>query len=348
MHDPADNPRTGPFYLHHPPVVRRWRRPRLVLAVALVFTVGAALMLATLWREPQAVRSARRQIDESDQDTLRRSADALDRQLSEMFRMDLLSSPVETAADASAAIGGGDDAHDENHSLEHASSSHAPVAVHPATVAPVRRSARSAATVDGALRLDNLRRAQAADAAITAARVNRELESMTPADGVRTIRLTLAQANAWLRVNLADWARAHDYAPPPEVTRPVVSIDGDQLVMGFRYSGRYFTQNFSVTFKTRFGADGKARIDVLTVRAGSLPLPMGALVGTLDGMSAGGREARAAGRWIERMQDLEFSPTVRLSNGQRLRVVGYRPDGDGIELSLRAEPAKPAPRTAAR
>lgn len=330
MQDPADNPRTGAFYMHHPPVPRRrpWRR--VAFTVGLVFAVGVALAAFAAGRDPSSVRQASRHVDAMDATALHQGAAAVDERLTTLF----------DASEAISAVG---------HAVSSPSADQ--VEAEPANSPPTPRV--EAASLEPASAVGVARAAQGAPLPQApepepASRLPRELEAMTVADGVRTLRLTLAQANAWLRVNLPDWARAHDFDLPPQVTRPVLGVDGDRLVMAFRYSGRLYTQSFSVAFTTHFGPDGKARLAVEGVRAGSLPLPMGAVASTLDGISLGGHEARQAGRWIDRMQGLEFSPTLRLANGRKLRVVGYRPDSDGIELSLRAEPSKPASRTAAR
>ncbi len=153
-------------------------------------------------------------------------------------------------------------------------------------------------------------------------------------DQLREIHLTMDEVNAWLHTNLDEWMRERGYDKPAEITNPMMALESGRLIAAFEYRKLNISQIFSASFNTRFLPDGKAALSLQDVTAGRMPVPVGA-IGSTIAMTGPDEQAKHVAQWINKLQNVEFRPILKLAPGKKILVTDYKVIPDGIDLTVR-------------
>jgi hypothetical protein len=151
----------------------------------------------------------------------------------------------------------------------------------------------------------------------------------------RTIHVSMQEVNAWLAVKLPTWAANRGAVLPPEMSGYMVASEGQDLVVAFQYQSPRVTQVISVVIGLDIQPTGQAELSVRHVRGGELPLPPGTVVNQVKKAIAA-RSAQNSD--INAIIDgRPFDPLVDIDAARRLRLLGYRLDADGADVTIRTE-----------
>lgn len=155
--------------------------------------------------------------------------------------------------------------------------------------------------------------------------------------GVRTIRLSFDEANAWLATRLNDWLVNQHRELPAGVSEPMLTSDGDSLIAAFRYrnAGKQIDQVFSVWLDMKFLDDGRATLHIEGVRGGRMPLPTKMVLEKLP--SATGAHAHRSDVIAVLLGQEAFDPVLPIDGSRQARIIGMSVDKDSVSLKLRAE-----------
>lgn len=151
-----------------------------------------------------------------------------------------------------------------------------------------------------------------------------------------TIVVPFEDVNAWLMVKLDDWAANQEIAIPKPLGDFVVASESDKPVIAFALETEELSQVFSVAFDVRLPAPGKLVVQIDSVHAGRLPIPVQAVLEHLrKSVPQNVLEP------LEKLADGEpFEAVVDHpgNTGKNLRVVGFDVDARGVAVALKAEP----------
>jgi len=151
-----------------------------------------------------------------------------------------------------------------------------------------------------------------------------------------TIVLPFEDVNAWLMMKLDDWAANQEIVIPKPLGDFVVASRGDRPVVAFALETEEVSQVFSVTFDVRLPAPGKLVVQIDSVHAGRLPIPVDAVLKHLR----------------KSVPQHVLEPLEKLAEGEPfeavvdhpgnaakcLRVVGLDVADKGVAIALKAEP----------
>jgi len=170
---------------------------------------------------------------------------------------------------------------------------------------------------------------------------NRDASEIDPTmvriDEVRTLMVTREQLMAIVALRHEQWLESRGYVKPDEIRDVMVDLEDGRMVASFKYEGRGFSQVLSAKFRVNFKEDGTAVVHLESFDAGRLPMPSDR-IGAYLRDKGGSAQAEAAGDWLAKLDNFRFKPVLDdLPHRRRARVLGYRIDGDQIELTLRVQ-----------
>ena len=166
-------------------------------------------------------------------------------------------------------------------------------------------------------------------------RVLREVSQSGREADITTITIRYDQANAWLKMNLRQWAAHQQVTIPSSLRDIVVAQEGGIPVVGVAIKTDEIDQVFSLSLNLRMLESGQARVQVARVRAGRLPVPLVGIFGHL-------RKSIPA----EVLEPVEqfvagtpFDPVMPHPGheAKRLRLVRFEVTDDAVVLTFRAE-----------
>lgn len=163
-----------------------------------------------------------------------------------------------------------------------------------------------------------------------------ELSTSPDSLGVRTIRLSFEEANAWLSTRLYDWLANQNRQMPPGVADPMLAASGDSLVAAFQYQNAEINQVFSVFLSLEFLENGQAVLSIDGIRGGRLPLPTQSVLERLPGENENTGQPNQALAVL--MGEQPFDPILPIDGARRARIIGMEVDDDGVALIVQAEP----------
>ncbi len=152
--------------------------------------------------------------------------------------------------------------------------------------------------------------------------------------GVRTIRLSFQEANAWLAERLGGWLENQGRDLPNGLSHPMLASDDGRLIAAFRYRKNEIDQVFSVAMSLKFLDDGRATMSVDGIWGGRLALPVGQVMDRLPG-GAGNEDSQAV---AVLMGQQAFDPVLPIDGTRRARIIGLEVDESGVGLVVQAEP----------
>lgn len=160
------------------------------------------------------------------------------------------------------------------------------------------------------------------------------------------LHLTTDEINAWIEQELPAILKAYGVSLPPEIRMPMIAIDGDKLILAFRYESNQTTQVLSLIVKPSMpGSSDKRKLllEIQGLRGGRLPLPSDSLLDTLSDMAGTktnpGMKPLAdvlSGKPIDPVISLRPSPDQPATG--TVRLLDFKLTGEGIDLKLRVQP----------
>jgi hypothetical protein len=152
-----------------------------------------------------------------------------------------------------------------------------------------------------------------------------------------TLTLTVEEINAWITENFADWMTYKGYDLPREIQEPMFSLRDGGMLLAFRYDSPEWSQVFTATFDVQINDDGRARLQLRDVQAGNLPIPTHAIGKTVAQGAPGSDQAQQVANWLDKLNDFEFSPVIKLDQNRKVRVLAYELRSDSVELIVEME-----------
>jgi uncharacterized protein YpmS len=156
----------------------------------------------------------------------------------------------------------------------------------------------------------------------------------------KTITLSNDQLAAIVQTRMDEWMNDRGYIKPPEITDPLITVDGGDLVMAFAFEVGGFSSVISGKFGLKIRDDGKATLAMKRFLVGRLPVPADAIGEHLRQKSGGDERAAKVGEWLEKLQELEFKPVIELEHRRRARVQSYVLHDHGLEITVRVQDHK--------
>lgn len=155
----------------------------------------------------------------------------------------------------------------------------------------------------------------------------------------QTILLQNEQLSAVVQTRMDDWMADRGYVKPEGINDPMIAVSGGKLVMAFQLEIGAITQVISGSFNLKIRKDGIAEITMDSFLVGKLPVPVNAIGEHLRG-STGDERALKAGKWLEKLQYMEFKPVIELEHRRRARVQDYKLLEKGLQLTVRVQDHK--------
>jgi len=152
--------------------------------------------------------------------------------------------------------------------------------------------------------------------------------------GVRVIRMTFDEANAWLAERLDDWLEQQERDMPAGLSNPMLASDDGRLIAAFRIERSDIDQIISVALSMKFLDNGQATMSIDHIWGGSLSIPVGMVMDRLPG-GAGNQDSQAV---AVLMGQQAFDPILPIDGARRARIIGIEVDETGVGLVVQAEP----------
>ncbi len=155
----------------------------------------------------------------------------------------------------------------------------------------------------------------------------------------QTITLDNKQIAGFIQTRLDDWMQERGYVKPPEIAKPMIAVTGGELVMAFQLAAGGYDQIISGKFNLKTLDNGMAELSLKRFFVGNLPVPADSLGAFLKEHTGDSRAAKA-GRWLEKLQYLEFKPVIELEHRRRARVTDHKVLDNALELTVRIQDHK--------
>lgn len=153
----------------------------------------------------------------------------------------------------------------------------------------------------------------------------------------RKILLSQDEIDALIITRLNKWMSDRGYVMPPQIGDPMLQLTQNGMLMAFEYRSRNFSQVMTADFDMEIFSDGYAELRLRSFSAGRLPVPTDQIAAYLQKSGENAGEAAKVGKWLSRLERLEFKPVLELDNRRRARVTDFVLRPDGVELTLRMQ-----------
>jgi len=151
--------------------------------------------------------------------------------------------------------------------------------------------------------------------------------------GQRTVELTEQEVNAWLRVRLPRWMDHQGMQMPSQMSDPLVATEPGRVLLSARLNRNGREQTVTAEWTLRLEDDGQLWVRLIGLRAGRLPLPVKALVSSLEGMSDD-QQAKVQ-RLLALIEGERIEPVFTAPGGnERLRLVGLDIGAEGLRMRV--------------
>lgn len=159
----------------------------------------------------------------------------------------------------------------------------------------------------------------------------------TPArqSGVQHVHVSLEEINAWLAMRAPAWAANRGITIPGNVDGMMLTTDQGELVLACRAKGSV-EQVFSMRLNVQIDDAGMARVQVVSLHTGSLPIPQ-----KLVTFGAGRVSPMLEQRTAMAFDGITTEAVVRVDSRRKLRLMNFTPGADALDLTLRSEPRTP-------
>lgn len=172
----------------------------------------------------------------------------------------------------------------------------------------------------------------------TAATVPPDATNTAGGADVRTITMSFDDVNAWLATRLDGWLANQGEELPPQVSRFMLTAEGDDLVLAFLVDSPQVRQVVSVIFNVQVLRGGQARLRVVEVRGGTLPMPVDALMTQLEEQAPTGVDDEAVARLARALDGETFDPLHEIDKARQARLLALDVSPTGLTATVRVEP----------
>ncbi len=155
--------------------------------------------------------------------------------------------------------------------------------------------------------------------------------------GVRTIRLSFDETNAWLNQRLDDWLVNRGKQLPAGISEPMLAGRDGKLVVAVRVKREELDTVVSVIVSLRFTDDGRAVLVLDGGYIGRLPLPVKTFLDRFS-TTQEGTDTRLAQAIAFFQAQEPFDPILPIDGSRRARIIGLEVGEEGLSLTLQAEP----------
>lgn len=162
---------------------------------------------------------------------------------------------------------------------------------------------------------------------------------------LREIELGPAQVNAWLVASFNDWLDYRDFDMPSEIRSPMMDVANGKTTLFFTFESESFSQMFQADFNLKLEEDGMATLHLNRMQAGRVPVPVDSLGSVVSKAAGQVGTAQRASEWVGKIQNYRFKPTMKLPDGLKAQVLGYKTAGDKVILKLAIERYRPSSKT---
>lgn len=152
-----------------------------------------------------------------------------------------------------------------------------------------------------------------------------------------SVRVTTREANAWLFTRLPAWLAHQNIRPPPALADPMIAIVNRQLVLAFELRTEQVKQVVSVTADARVPAAGWATVELKSIKAGRLSLPLQTLLDQLRGHVGGAVSAEDWQRLVAHCAGEPIRARWRSNGGRSCQLAGLVVADDAVELTFTAD-----------
>jgi len=158
-------------------------------------------------------------------------------------------------------------------------------------------------------------------------------EALKPS--MKTIKMSIDEANAWLDQRLDDWLVNQGHSLPDGISEPMISSNNGKLVAAFQYSSPEVSQVVSLYFDLQVTPGGMAELKLDSVTGGSLPLPMQQIA---ERMANRADASETAQRMVQAFEGQQFDPVKSLDGGKQMRLMDFQATAEGLEFTVVVEP----------
>jgi hypothetical protein len=197
-------------------------------------------------------------------------------------------------------------------------------------VAPDARTTELGEQVENAV-VSQLSLARPADPAATNGYKSREW----------SVSISAEDADAWLATRLKQWVAHNGARWPEQLLGAQVAFVPGGVKLGMQLAGGRVV---SIEVSPTVHADGSLWLEPQRASVGSLPVPVGLVMGELRqsvaGKSAGPDGRGAAEQWIDAVSGaraLTVEPVVKLEDGRLVRLLDLSAKKDRVEVTCRTE-----------
>ena len=142
---------------------------------------------------------------------------------------------------------------------------------------------------------------------------------------------------SWLAEKIHEWMSYRDYVMPENIADPMIAVTDEQLLLSFAINTSAFSQVFTAGFDIDFREDGNASLKLRNVKAGSLPLPVDGIGNYIRSQAPDSGAARKAANWLDKLDGVEFKPSMKLGKKHKAQVTDYAVVEGGIAMTVRVE-----------
>ena len=159
---------------------------------------------------------------------------------------------------------------------------------------------------------------------------------------MRTMRVTVDEANAWLSTMLPRWLKNRRWQMPSQISKPTIHVENEDLVLGFKWDSPEISNIFSIVLGVSNADDGMMRVQRKAIYWGRLPMPYSFFLDHLKKRSS--RNQRRLVKWLTDVSDgqpqhVTFPYGGDASGRTQMRLINFQIEQDAIELTMRLEPA---------
>ena len=154
---------------------------------------------------------------------------------------------------------------------------------------------------------------------------------------IKKIHLTIEEANVWITEKVDEWLKYRDYDMPSQISSPMIALDGGKLLLSFELNASGFSQVFTAGFDLEFLENDSAMLQLQNVSAGKLPLPADGIGDYIRSKAPDNPTARRAAGWLDKLDGVEFKPSLKLGEQHKVCVIDYDVAEDGITLTVQVE-----------
>jgi len=154
------------------------------------------------------------------------------------------------------------------------------------------------------------------------------------------IRLSNDELQALVAKELNNWMNDRGYVMPRQITEPMMAVRDRQMILAFKLNADGFEQIFSGFFHVEIHANGYATLKLDELQAGELPVPTGNITQYLLTETNNNPSMKKVGKWLSKLEDLQFKPVLELEHSRRARVQALRALDSGVEVSVIVQDAE--------